>query len=99
NGVYYEAIVKDDGSTSYQVAGKDGELNTNDNSNLPPPPQVGDIVTTLPPDCRKINLNGEQYYVSPDGYYFQEMRDKDNNKVYKVVGVPEDQPDSDQQSQ
>ncbi|HVS93220.1 MAG TPA: DUF6515 family protein [Mucilaginibacter sp.] len=97
NGVYYEPIVKDDGSTSYQVAGRDGELNTNNSdSNLPPPPQVGDVVSTLPSDCRKINLNGEKYYVSPDGYYFQEMRDQDNNKVYKVVGTPDEGPDDGQ---
>jgi uncharacterized protein DUF6515 len=96
NGVYYEPIVKDDGTTSYQVAGKDGELNTNDNNNnnLPPAPQIGDVVTTIPPDCRKINLNGEKYYVSPDGYYYQETRDQNNNKVYKVVGTPQDEPDN-----
>lgn len=95
DGVYYEPITKDDGSTSYQVAGKDGELNTNggNNGDVQQAPQIGDIVTTLPADCRKININGERFYVSPDGYYYQEARDQDNNKVYKIVGTPSDEPD------
>jgi len=93
NGVYYEPITKDDGSISYQVAGKDGELNTNNpNGDTQQAPQVGDIVESLPPDCRKIALNGEKYYVSTDGYYYQDARDANNNKVYKIVGTPEDAP-------
>ena len=98
NGVYYQAITKDDGSISYQVAGKDGELNTNNpNGDMDQQlPQIGDIVQALPPNCRKISLNGEKYYVSEDGYYYQEARDNNNNKVYKIVGTPDDGP-SDQQ--
>ena len=94
NGVYYVPITKDDGSVSYQVAGKDGQLDTNGGSNdQQQAPQVGDIVTSLPPDCRKININNEKFYVSPDGYYYQEARDQNNNKVYKIVGTPSDEPD------
>lgn len=98
NGVYYQPITKDDGSTSYQVAGKDGELNTNNpNGDMDQQmPQIGDIIQSLPPNCRKISLNGEKYYVSEDGYYYQEARDNNNNKVYKIVGTPDDGP-SDQQ--
>ena len=98
NGVYYQPITKDDGSISYQVAGKDGELNTNNpNGDMDQQlPQIGDIVQTLPPNCRKISLNGEKYYVSEDGYYYQEARDTNNNKIYKIVGTPDDGP-SDQQ--
>jgi len=98
NGVYYQPITKDDGSTSYQVAGKDGELNTNNpNGDMDQQlPQIGDLVQSLPPNCRKISLNGEKYYVSEDGYYYQEARDNNNNKVYKIVGTPDDGP-SDQQ--
>lgn len=92
NGVYYEAVTKDDGSVTYQVAGKDGELNTNTNSDVQQAPQVGDLVESLPPDCRKISLNGERYYVSPDGYYYQEAKDANNNKVYKIVGTPDEAP-------
>jgi hypothetical protein len=93
NGVYYEAITKDDGSTTYQVAGKDGELNTNNpNGDAQQAPQVGDIVDSLPPNCRKISLNGEKYYVSEDGYYYQDFRDSNNNKAYKIVGTPDEAP-------
>jgi hypothetical protein len=94
NGVYYIPITKDDGSVSYQVAGKDGELNTNGDNGQQQAPQVGDMVTSLPPNCRKISINNEKYYVSPDGYYYQEARDQNNNTVYKVVGTPSDEPDS-----
>jgi hypothetical protein len=97
DGVYYEPITKDDGSVVYQVAGKDGELNTSgDNEDVQQAPQVGDIVTTLPDQCRKININGERFYVSPDGYYYQETRDKNGSKIYKIVGTPSDEPDSQQ---
>jgi len=94
NGVYYLPITKDDGSVTYQVQGKDGELNTNNpnGGDQQQTPQVGDIVNSLPQDCRKITLNGEKYYVSSDGYYYQDARDANNNKVYKIVGTPEDAP-------
>jgi len=100
NGVYYEPITKDDGTTSYQIAGKDGELNTNvaggdDTQQLP---QVGDIVESLPQDCRKISLNGQKYYVSSDGYYYQETVDANHNKAYKIVGTPDDDPATQQQN-
>ena len=42
DGVYYVAITKDDGSLAYEVAGKDGELNTDgggdQGGNTPPAP-------------------------------------------------------------
>jgi hypothetical protein len=91
DGIYYEPITKDDGSVSYQVAGKDGELNT-DGNNDQQAPQVGDTVNALPANCRKITINYEKFYVSPDGYYYQEAVDQNNNKVYKVVGTPTDEP-------
>ena len=92
DGVYYVPITKDDGTLSYQVAGKDGELNTADTSvdNTPPAPQVGDVVTQLPPNCRKISVNGTKLYLSPDGIYYQAQVDQDGNKTYKIVGLPED---------
>jgi len=72
-------------------------LNTNeDNQDAQPALQIGDIITTLPDQCRKINVNGEKYYVSPDGYYFQEAKDQNGNKVYKIVGTPSDEPESQQ---
>jgi hypothetical protein len=93
NGVYYRAVTKDDGTVVYEVAGKDGELNTGDGQYEDAPQfQVGEIVKQLPEDSRKIKVNGEKLFVSPDGTYFQEIRDSANNKVYKVVGLAEEEP-------
>lgn len=90
NGVYYEAVTKDDGTVVYQIAGKDGQLNTNASGANAVVPKEGDIVNQLPPDCRKVKLNGNTYYVSVDGIYYQEARDSNNNKVYRVVGLDAD---------
>jgi hypothetical protein len=93
DGVYYVPITKDDGTLSYQVAGKDGELNTTDDQsvdNSPPAPQIGDIVNQLPPNCRKINVNGSKLYLSPDGIYYQAQVDQNGTQTYKIVGLPED---------
>lgn len=96
NGVYYQPITKDDGSFSYQIAGKDGELNTDDvNAREAPPIQVGDLVDNLPEDYRKINLNGEKYYVTPSGYYLQDTVDENGKKVYKIISVPAPDTDDD----
>jgi hypothetical protein len=93
DGVYYAPITKDDGTLSYQVAGKDGELNTADDQsvdNTPAAPQIGDVVTQLPPNCRKISVNGTKLYLSPDGIYYQVQVDQNGTKTYKIVGLPED---------
>ena len=98
NGVYYEPVTKDDGTVVYQVAGKDGVLNTDggagpDQAGQPIVlPKVGDMVREIPDDSRKISINGQKYYMSGDGYYYQEFFDNDNNKSYKVVGTPADEP-------
>lgn len=99
DGVYYQAVTKDDGTTVYEVAGKDGELNTNDaNANAADQaPQIGDLVNDLPQDTRKIKLNGEKFYVSPDGYYYQDYTDQQGNHSYKIVGTPDDEPDGNNQ--
>lgn len=97
NGVYYRAVTRDDGTVVYEVAGKDGELNTSNGGSDDgsyQAYQVGDILTSLPEDSRKIKVNGEKLWVSPDGTYFQEQRDENNKKVYRVVGTAdEDQAD------
>ncbi len=96
NGVYYQAVTKDDGTVVYQIAGKDGELNTNSNiqdDQQNQGPQMGDIVNQLPQDCRKIKVNGEKLFVSPDGVYYQVLVDVEGNRTYKVVGIPADGPE------
>jgi len=101
DGVYYVPITKDDGTITYQVAGKDGELNTGDQSsvdNTPPAPQIGDIVGQLPQNCRKINVNGQRLYLSPDGIYYKAQVDTNGNTNYQIVGLPADD-DQDQPAQ
>jgi hypothetical protein len=95
NGIYYQPVTKDDGTVTYQIAGKDGELNTDDAAmqDAPPPLKIGELVDSLPEESVKIKLNGQKYYVSPDGYYFQDAVDGQGNKVYKVAGTPEGDPD------
>lgn len=91
DGVYYMPVTKDDGTIVYEVAGKDGQLNTTDVQDTPQGPRMGDVVLQLPADCRKINVNSQKLYVSPDGVYYQEQVDANNNKTYKVVGLPSDE--------
>jgi hypothetical protein len=86
-GVYYQPVKKDDGTTVYQVAGKDGELNTGQTGVAAVTPRVGDIVPQLPADCRKVRLNGATYYISADGIYYQETADANGNKAYKIVAL------------
>jgi hypothetical protein len=90
NGVYYEAVTKDDGTVVYQIAGKDGVLNTGATGADAVAPKMGDIVTKLPPDCKKVKLNDTTYFVSVDGIYYQETKDSNNKKAYKIVGLDAD---------
>jgi len=99
NGVYYKPVTKDDGTLVYEVAGKDGELSTGDDTdvnNAPPAPQIGDIVQQLPQGTRKLSINGQTMYMSPDGIYYQSFVDQDGNTEYKIVGLPDDSDNSDQ---
>ena len=114
NGVYYLPITRDDGSTGYQIAGKDGQLSTGagqqgnyqgDNSNYqnqnyqnqndqtyaPQSNQAvlqpGEVVQALPPDTRKVKIEGQVYHVDPAGTYYHEERDQNGQKVYRVTDI------------
>jgi len=111
NGVYYLPITRDDGSIGYQIAGKDGQLDTTngnvqnqapmqnqgqqyDQGSVAPPagthsnPRIGDLINQLPQDSRKVRINGETLYVTPDDVYLKQSTDNSGNKAYTVVGVP-----------
>lgn len=93
NGVYYQPVTRDDGTLVYQIAGKDGELNVDDAGGTQEDlPQVGDLVDTLPEGCRILRLNGQKYYESQEGYYFQDAVDTNGDKVFKIVGTPQEEP-------
>src|ERR1700744_5772798 len=96
NGVYYKAVVNDQKQTVYEVAGRDGVLNTNDDGTVVPDdaaPKVGDIVNELPDGCRKVTLNGKKYYVSPNDIYYQSFVDRDGNTGYRIASIPTDDDD------
>jgi hypothetical protein len=99
NGVYYQQIVKDNGKTTYVVAGKDGVLNTDQNAGAANAtgsamPAVGDMTDQLPAGSHKIKLNGKKYWVTPDDIYLEEVT-HDNQTSYRVFSVP-DKADDDQ---
>jgi hypothetical protein len=91
NGVYYLPVTKDDGTIVYQVAGKDGTLDTDAGGGQAMVPKVGNTVSQLPPDCRKVTLGGQTFFVSEDGIYYQPTTDANGNKAYKIVGLEADQ--------
>jgi hypothetical protein len=86
-GVYYSAIVNDEGKDVYVIAGKDGVLNTpGDTEDAGPALQVGDEVNVLPEHVREVVLKGEKYFVSEDGVYYEEVISGDKT-TYRVVGL------------
>ncbi|GAB3937735.1 DUF6515 family protein [Mucilaginibacter myungsuensis] len=105
NGIYYQAVTKQDGTTGYQIAGKDGELTTaasvqspgmyddqdTNGSNQAPVVKIGDVFDSLPPNTTPIKIDGKRYYITPDGIYYQEENNA-GRKAYRVVGTSEDQP-------
>jgi hypothetical protein len=103
NGVYFKPVTNDQGKTVYEVAGRDGVLNT-DGSNPPPQvdsstPQVGDIVNELPDNCRKVTVNGNKFFVSPNGIYYQAYTDNNGNAGYRIASVPDDYGQNDNNDQ
>lgn len=93
DGVYYKEGVDDKGKTIYIVAGKDGVLNTDDSVTDPnasiAAPQIGDIVNQLPDGCRKVSLNGKKYFVSPNGIYYEKVKDPNGRTAYRIASLPD----------
>lgn len=84
-----------DGAMNYQPDNNaptdNSNMNTQTDANNKPDVMaavsVGDIVTELPPDCRKVTLNNKKFYVSPDNIFYEDYKD-DNGKGYRVASVP-----------
>ncbi|WP_142685832.1 DUF6515 family protein [Chitinophaga polysaccharea] len=97
NGTYYQESMTDNGRR-YIVVGKNGKIGdktvniTDDqgsNNNNNPDNGTGntDMISQLPDNCRTVNINGQQYFLSPDGMYYQSVLNSDNSIAgYKVVG-------------
>lgn len=49
---------------------------------------TGDMVYQLPENCKQLTINGEQYFLAPDGTYYQEVVGDDNKVMYQVVDKP-----------
>lgn len=87
NGTYYNETTRNGNETWYTVVGKNGVLNTASEAfKEEDTPNVGDIVTDLPDDCKTVVLNNQKYYVVNDTYYQEQIAD--NNITYKVVAKP-----------
>jgi len=83
-----------DGATP--APGADGAAVNPDNA--PQMPRVGDFTDQLPQGSRKVTLNGQKYWVTPEGIYLEEV--KNGDKVsYKVISVPSDQDQNDNQDE
>lgn len=97
NGTYYQETMTDNGRR-YVVVGKNGKIGdktvtiTDDqgNNNNNPDNGAGNnnaLLSQLPDNCRTVNINGQQYFLSPDGMYYQSVLNSDNTIAgYKVVG-------------
>ncbi|HEY0246354.1 MAG TPA: hypothetical protein VGC01_12370 [Mucilaginibacter sp.] len=46
----------------------------------------------LPRRIRKVKVNGQTLWVTPDDVYLKETTDNNGNKAYSVVGTPDDEP-------
>jgi hypothetical protein len=97
NGTYYQETMTDNGRR-YVVVGKNGKIGdktvtvTDDQGNNAPDNNAGtdsndNMISQLPDNCRTVNINGQQYFLSPDGMYYQSVLNSDNSIAgYKVVG-------------
>ncbi|SEW56255.1 DUF6515 family protein [Chitinophaga arvensicola] len=98
NGTYYQETMTDNGRR-YVVVGKNGKIgdktvtitdDQNNNSNNNPDNGAGNdnaLLSQLPDNCRTVNINGQQLFLSPDGMYYQSVLNSDNTIAgYKVVG-------------
>jgi hypothetical protein len=95
NGTYYKEGTNDKNEVVYTVVGKNGQVNNSDDpnanvTNQQRPLQMGDIVSTLPDNCKQVTINGQVLYVSPDNVYFKQRVDNGTTS-YEVVGSSDEQ--------
>ena len=94
NGTFYQETMTDNGRR-YVVVGKNGKIgdqvvpsDNNDNGQYDP----NTLISELPENTKSVNINGQQYYMSPDGMYYEAIYNNDNSLAgYKVVGKMDDQ--------
>ncbi|WP_211092648.1 DUF6515 family protein [Chitinophaga varians] len=95
NGTYYQETMTDNGRR-FKVVGKNGKIgdtvvtpqdnnNNNNNTNNGTEAVPGDLLKALPEGSRSVQINGQQYFLSPDGMYYQQVN-TNNGTGYQVVG-------------
>ncbi len=84
NGTYYQEVMTDNGRR-YKVVGKAPQDNNVQAPATNAAPATPDLITTLPEGSRTVNINGQVYYLSPDGMYYQQTT-VNGTTGYVIVG-------------
>lgn len=84
DGVFYKKIMDSQGKKGYQICGINGNLNSNTPVNVPTF-QMGDKFNQIPENSHKVILNNKIYWVSPDGNYYEEIKEG-SSVFYRLVG-------------
>jgi hypothetical protein len=92
NGTYYREDRNANGDVVYAVVGKNGAVNNSEdngttmqqdaNSAL----QKGDILNELPQGSKKVTIDGNSMFITPDNAYLKEESDEQGTTQYRVVG-------------
>ncbi len=94
NGTIYQEVIKQN-QRRYAIVGKNGQLNTGGDDNGQAPdsqaaPQDNNnndnIIQALPQGSHRVEINGQELFVSPDGMYYEEVQLDNNTTGYRVVG-------------
>ncbi|MBV7532971.1 DUF6515 family protein [Chitinophaga sp. sic0106] len=83
NGTYYQEVMTDSGRR-YKVVGKS---NSEPNNTYPDDQdaQPDELLAELPEGTRSVKINNQEYWLSPDGMYYQYV-ESNGTSGYKVVG-------------
>ena len=92
DGSYYKEGTNSKNEVVYTVVGKNGVINNTGEqqpvTNAVQTPQIGDEITTLPENSKRVTINGDVLYVTPDNFYLK-AETINNTTTYKVVGKAE----------
>ncbi|WP_291909928.1 DUF6515 family protein [Chitinophaga sp. CB10] len=83
NGTYYQEVMTDNGRR-YKVVGKSTTQPNNTYPDDQEAPQ-DDLIAELPQGSRSVKINDQEYWLSPDGMYYQYIQ-TNGTSGYKVVG-------------
>lgn len=102
-GTFYSEEINAKNKLQYVVAGTDGVINTDEQNQLEPedapisavpnavaktPLQAANL-NQLPVGSKAVIINGQKYYLTTSGVYYQEITDANNTITYKAAGGSE----------